>query len=69
MLYCEMPMMLDDTQKAFDCCVSNPPDCERCPLFENYELRRKPLMVSWECRKELKFSIRWWLQKAKQEEW
>ena len=64
----KLPISLDDTQRAFECCISKPPDCERCPLYEHYELSRRPLMVSWECRVKLKYSIGYWLRQVKQEE-
>ena len=64
----ELPLMLDDTQRAFDCCTSHPINCERCPLFEDYRLCNKPMLVSWDCRKQLIYCIRYWLRQAVEED-
>ena len=31
----ELPLMLDDTIQAFECCIKTSPDCDNCPLMND----------------------------------
>ena len=54
----ELPMMLDDTMKAFDCCVNIPPLCGDCPC--NDECKDK----LWKGKDDIKRSVRYWLSQV-----
>ena len=59
---------LRETQDAFECCVSTPPACDICPLREFEEKQERLRCRSWECRQQVKDSVRYWLRQAKEDE-
>lgn len=48
----------DDTLLAFNCCVSLPPNCEDCPLFDG---ERQDSARMEKCKEQLKDDVRYWL--------
>ena len=60
-LYEKIP--LPDTRTAFDCCVSLPPDCDRCPLHE-HPTKYKLIVSMDKCQGTLKANVRYWLERA-----
>lgn len=57
---------LRETQDAFECCVSQPPACDRCPLREFEEMQEGLRCRSWECRQQIKDSVMYWLRQARE---
>lgn len=58
----DLPLMLDDTIKAFDCCVQMPPLCDDCPLMN--DLCGKYVKKG---REKLKDSVHYWLSQIEQQ--
>ena len=57
----EKVMMLEDTKKAFDCCVSLPPKCDDCPCKDYCG------NLMWMGREKIKRSVKYWLSRASDE--
>lgn len=55
---------LPETRTAFDCCVSLPPDCENCPLWERPKETNKLIDQTYHCKGTLKANVRYWLERA-----
>ena len=55
----DLPMMLDDTIQAFECCVQVPPQCDSCPLMN--DLCGKYVKNG---KRKLKNSILYWLRQV-----
>ena len=58
----KLPMGLDDTIKAFNCCTAIPPKCSRCPL----RIICDNLMQIYIGKQILERSVRYWLNQIKQ---
>ena len=53
----EIPLMLDNTIEAFDCCMSQPPKCDHCPIAY-----ARGIYVT-DCRIKMQNSVHYWLNR------